>query len=128
MNRKKPAYSVLIVDDDRDMCVSLEDVISLDTDYEVTTCSSPGKAIEILKKKEFSLLIIDYKMPDMNGVEAVNAMRKIRPGLAVIVLTAFLSTELVDEAKRSGIDTVLSKFIWPDELLRQIGAELKKPR
>lgn len=128
MRKKKPSYSILIVDDDRDMCISLADVISLDSDYEVTASSSPKKAVEMARKKEYSLLIIDYKMPDMNGIETIKAIRNVSPGLRVIILTAFLSTELVEEARKEGVSTVLSKFIWPDELLKQISAELKKPR
>ncbi|HPN73085.1 MAG TPA: response regulator [Candidatus Omnitrophota bacterium] len=124
--KKQPSYSILIVDDDRDMCSSLMDVISVDSDYEVSVSSHPKKAVEMVRKNDYSLVIIDYKMPEMNGLEAVKAMRDIRPSLRVIMLTAFLSAELVDDARNVGIITVLSKFIWPDELLRQISSALSR--
>ncbi len=130
MNKPKPkkqhSYSILIVDDDRDMCSSLMDVISVDSDYEVSFSSHPKKAVEMVRKNDYSLVIIDYKMPEMNGLETVKAMRDIRPSLRVIMLTAFLSAELVDDARNAGIITVLSKFIWPDELLRQISSALSR--
>ncbi|MFA6636745.1 MAG: response regulator [Candidatus Omnitrophota bacterium] len=125
-NRKNLKHNILIVDDDRDMCSSLADVMSLVNDYNVTTCTSPKKAIEIVRKTDLSLVLIDYKMPDMNGIETVKEIRKIKPDLPIIMLTAFLSAELVEEARREGVLTVLSKFIWPDELLRQIGAVFGK--
>jgi two-component system, NtrC family, response regulator AtoC len=103
------------------MCSSLEDVMSIVDDYNVTTCTNPKKAIELTRKTDLSLVLIDYKMPDMNGIEAVKEIKKIKPDLPVIMLTAFLSSELVEEARREGVFTVLSKFIWPDELLRQVG-------
>lgn len=127
MDKKKPVYSILIIDDDRDMCISLADVISLDADYEVTTSSLPKKAVEMVRKKKYSLVITDYKMPEMNGIEAVRAMKNLRPDMPILMLTAFLSTELVEEAQKEGVITVLSKFIWPDELLRQIGHALGRP-
>jgi DNA-binding NtrC family response regulator len=126
MAKKKPKYSILIVDDDRDMCASLADVISLDTDYETVSASNPQKAIEIVRKRTFSLLLIDYKMPIMNGLETIHKIRAVRPELPIIILTAFLSAELVEEASRENVLRVLSKFIWPDELLRQIDAAVGK--
>lgn len=126
MNKKKPIYRILIVDDDRDMCSSLVDVISFDPEYDVTSSSNPKRAVEMVRKNNYSLVLIDYKMPEMSGVEAVRAMKAIRPDLRVIMLTAFLSTELFEEAHKEGVITVLSKFIWPDELLRQISAALGK--
>jgi two-component system, NtrC family, response regulator HydG len=113
--------NILIVDDDRDMCSSLADVMSLVDDYNVTTCTNPKKAIELVRKTDLSLVLMDYKMPDMNGIETVKEIKKIKPDLPIIILTAFLSAELVEEARREGVLTVLSKFIWPDELLRQVG-------
>ncbi len=126
MNKKKPKYSILVVDDDRDMCLSLIDVISLDADYEAVSSSNPKKAIEMVRKKNYSLVIIDYKMPEMDGLSVIKTMQELRPSIPVIMLTAFLSTELVEEALKEGVLSVLSKFIWPDELLRQIGAAVGK--
>ena len=126
MNKKKPKYSILVVDDDRDMCLSLIDVISLDADYKAVSSSSPKKAIEMVRKKNYSLVIIDYKMPEMDGLSVIKTMQELRPSIPVIMLTAFLSTELVEEALKEGVLSVLSKFIWPDELLRQIGTAVGK--
>ncbi len=126
MARKTAKYNVLIVDDDEDMCLSLADVISLDRDYRTFFTSAPGKAIELVRKKNFSLVLMDYKMPGINGIEAMRAMKKIRPGLPVIILTAFISKELIAEAKKEGASEVLSKFIWPDELLNQLEKVISK--
>lgn len=117
---KKNTLSILLVDDDKDMCESLTDVISLDSDYNVSYTTDPLKAIEIVQKQDFSLFILDYKMPNMNGFDLTKRIKALKPDAVIFILTAFISNELITEAKNEGADKVLSKFIWPDEILRHI--------
>lgn len=126
MNTKKPIYDILVIDDDQDMCASLADVLSLDSDYNVITSSEPRKAIEMVRKRKYSLIVIDYKMPEIDGLETIRALKQLRPSIPIVMLTAFLSTDLVEKAQKEGVLTVLSKFIWPDEFLRQVGDALGK--
>ncbi|MDD4956916.1 MAG: response regulator [Candidatus Omnitrophica bacterium] len=118
--KEQAQVKILLVDDDQDMCSSLSDVLSFETGYKVLYSTVPMEALEILKKEEFSLVIIDYKMPEMNGLELLNKIKSIRPGQKVFMLTAFISTELIEQAKKAGADEVLSKFIWPDEILKLV--------
>jgi len=111
---------ILLVDDDKDMCESLADVLTLDSDYDVKYRTSPLEALEALKEEDFSLVIIDYKMPEMNGVELLKRIKQAKPGTIVFMLTAFISNELIEQAKKEGADKVLSKFIWPEEILKHI--------
>ncbi|MEA3489337.1 MAG: response regulator [Candidatus Omnitrophota bacterium] len=117
---EKKGQKILLVDDDRDMCESLADVLTLDSNYNVSFTTSPLKALEMVKTDDFSLVILDYKMPDMNGVELLKHIKEIRPDLIVFMLTAFISNELIEQAKKVGADRVLSKFIWPKEILKYI--------
>ena len=117
---KKHTLSILLVDDDKDMCESLTDVISLDSDYDVSYATDPLKAIEMIQKKDFSLFIVDYKMPHMNGLDLIKRIKELKPEAVIFILTAFISNELISEAKNEGAKKVLSKFIWPDEILRHI--------
>lgn len=117
---KKNTLSILLVDDDKDMCESLTDVISLDSDYDVSYTTDPLKAIEMIQKQDFSLFILDYKMPHMNGLDLTKRIKALKPDAVIFILTAFISNELITEAKNEGADKVLSKFIWPDEILRHI--------
>ena len=119
MNEKKTP-EILLVDDDKDMCESLADVITLDCPYNVSTTTRPFEALEMVKEKDFSLIIIDYKMPEMNGVELLKRLKQIKPDTIIFMLTAFISNELIEQAKKEGADRVLSKFIWPDEILKCI--------
>ena len=111
---------ILLVDDDKDMCDSLADVLSLDTGYNISTSTDPIKALDMIKEKDFVLIIVDYKMPNMNGLELLKRIKENKPNSHVFILTAFISSELIEQAKKEGATKVLSKFIWPDEILAHI--------
>jgi DNA-binding NarL/FixJ family response regulator len=53
-------------------------------------------------------------------VELLKRMKSSKPNVIIFMLTAFISNELIEQAKREGADKVLSKFIWPDEILKHI--------
>ena len=111
---------ILLVDDDKDMCDSLADVLTIDSNYTTESSTKPLEALEMVKKKDFDLIILDYKMPDMNGLELMKRIKEVKPNSVIFLLTAFISNELIEEAKKEGAKKVLSKFIWPDEILKQI--------
>ncbi len=119
MNKKTKA-KILLVDDDRDMCESLSDVLTLDSNYNVSYTTDPLQALEMVKKGDFDLIIIDYKMPQMNGVELLKRIKEVKADVVIFMLTAFISNELIEQAKKEGADKVLSKFIWPDEILKYV--------
>lgn len=118
---KKPKeLKILLVDDDKDMCDSLSDVLTLDSNYKVSYTTEPSKALDMVKKEDFSLIIIDYKMPGINGVDLLKQIKEINSSSAIFILTAFISNELIEQAKKEGANRVLSKFIWPEEILKHI--------
>ena len=111
---------ILLVDDDPDMCSSLADVLSFETGYEVKYTTQPVSALGMIDKETFSLMIIDYKMPEMNGLELITRIKKRIPGQKIFMLTAFISGELINKAKKAGADEVLSKFIWPEDIIKLV--------
>jgi two-component system nitrogen regulation response regulator GlnG len=115
---KEPA--ILLIDDDRDMCDSLADVIRLETPYKVESTTAPEKALEMVREKRYALIVIDYKMPGMNGLELLKKIKAVDPRPVIFILTAFISNEIIEQARNDGAKKVLSKFIWPDEILANI--------
>ena len=116
----KGKIKILLVDDDRDMCESLSDVLTLDSNYNVNYATDPLKALKMVKREKFDLIILDYKMPKINGVQLLKRIKQLKADVTVFMLTAFISNELIEQAKNEGADKVLSKFIWPDEILKYI--------
>lgn len=115
-----PAIKILLVDDDKDMCDSLKDIFSLVKGTTIKCSTSPIKSLELIKKNNFDLVFVDYKMPKMNGVELIKKILEIKPDTHIFMLTAFISNNLINEAQTAGAKKVLSKFIWPDELIKII--------
>ena len=135
----KKRHLILLVDDDKDMCDSLADVLSLDTDYNIKTSTDPVKALDMVMNTDFELIIIDYKMPKMNGLDLLKCIKERKPDSKIFILTAFISNELIEQAKKelrnSGklIDIVGEEKIFNDNLwmtvnhiLNEIENELRK--
>lgn len=99
---------VMLVDDNQDFLDSTKDVLE-DKGYEVVTADSGEEAIELLKEQDFDVVIMDIKMPGMNGVESFIEMKKIRPGVAVILITAYSIDSLIQKALDEGAYSVLKK-------------------
>ena len=85
--------TVLIVDDDEMVLTSLSTLLSLETDYDVKTFVSAIKAIEHLESNIVDLIISDFLMPEMNGLEFLTKAKSFRPEVPRIILTGFADKE-----------------------------------
>ena len=115
---------ILVVDDDRLARVTLEKLLSK-SGYEVTSAVSGYEALEQFALHPFDLIITDVRMPGMNGIEMLNAIRQARdyekkPRLHEIVLTAFNDNGVVDQATRMGVKAFILKPYDLEELLETI--------
>jgi CheY-like chemotaxis protein len=80
---------VLIVDDAKDILFLLtHSVKRLGPEYEVTTANDGATAMQLIQKQKFDLIITDYMMPGMTGVDLVQAVRKVSPETQVVLMTA----------------------------------------
>ena len=85
--------TVLIVDDEEMVLTSLSTLLSLETDYDVKTFVSAAKAIEHLQFNSVDLIISDFLMPEMNGLEFLTKAKSFRPEVPRIILTGFADKE-----------------------------------
>ena len=111
---------ILIVDDDKEFCASMTDILEA-KGYEVKSENSGEAAIAKVKEESFDVILMDIKMPTMNGVEAFKQIKKISPKTAVIMITAYSMENLIKEALQEGAFGVLRKPIDIDKLIEQIG-------
>lgn len=86
-------YTVLLVDDEEIVTTSISALLMLETDYDVLVFNSPIEALEEMRHEEIDLVISDYLMPDMNGVEFLMEMKKLQPEAIRIILTAYADKE-----------------------------------
>ncbi|BCS53007.1 response regulator [Geobacter sp. SVR] len=99
---------ILLVDDNEDFLDSTKDVLE-EEGYQVTTARSGEGALIQVVSAPFDVVIMDIKMPGMNGVESFIEMKRLRPDLRVILVTAYSVASLVTQAIDEGVCAVLNK-------------------
>ncbi|HVH40505.1 MAG TPA: response regulator [Gemmatimonadaceae bacterium] len=106
----------LVVDDNALLVRTLCDILRL-AGWEVTPATSGDSAVHAVEARDFDVVLMDIKMPGVNGVEAFRAMRSLRPGLRVVLMSAYAAPDLVAAAEREGVASVMSKPVDPRVLL-----------
>ncbi len=101
---------------------------TLATEFKVTTFSFPEEAIEHLQANTVSLVIVDYKMPRMNGIEFYQKMRSIHTlrNVPVLILTAYSDIDIKVKSFNLGVDDFIVKPVAPQELVARVKNRLKK--
>ena len=108
---------ILAVDDEKDMLALLRRIIGEETDHELVTESDPLQALERFKAEHFDLVISDLKMPRMDGLRLLDALRQVRPQAAVILMTAYGTIETAVEATRKGAQDFITKPFRRERIL-----------
>jgi two-component system, NtrC family, response regulator HydG len=99
---------ILVVDDDRQMVRTLCDILSLHG-WAAEGAFSGERAVEAVGRDAYDAVLMDIKMTGMDGVEALRAMKKARPGVRVLLMTAYASNELLERAVEEGALEILTK-------------------
>ncbi|MBA3713874.1 MAG: sigma-54-dependent Fis family transcriptional regulator [Pyrinomonadaceae bacterium] len=106
---------ILIVDDEQGMRQLLSLVFGR-ANHLVRAAESGRRALEMLRAEPADLIISDVKMPDLDGIEMLRAVREFLPDVAVIMMTAFATVEAAREAFKLGADDFIQKPFDIDEL------------
>jgi len=106
---------VLGVDDNKDFCQNVSDILEL-KDYEVVTAYDGFNALELVKQDGFDVVLMDVKMPVMDGVATFKKMKEVAPHTQVIMVSAYVVEELIREALWEGAFGALGKPLNFDEL------------
>jgi PAS domain S-box-containing protein len=116
---------ILFVDDEPGL-VKLASRILGARGYRVGGLTSPEEAIATLRSnpRAFDLLISDVNMPGYTGLDVARAARAVNPALPIILVSGFLSPDIVDEAQELGIQLMLNKPLTSDDLCRAVADAL----
>lgn len=115
---KKP--TVMIVDDEELVLESLRSFLSLESDYELLTYESPVEALKVLNNRAVDIVISDFLMPGMNGLQFLKEVKKLYPDVPRVLLTGYADKE---NAIRSINEVGLYQYIekpWDNENIRLI--------
>ena len=106
--RKK--FRILVVDDELSIRISLGDLLRCDG-YQVEVAENAESALEMLKTQSFDLLMVDVKMPGMDGLEMLKRTKRDDPDTTVVMMTAYGSIDSAVQAMKLGaIDYVIKPF------------------
>ncbi len=108
--------TILVVDDERLMCDLLGSVLSRHG-HEVLTALNGRDGLEMFKTHRPRFTLLDLRMPEMNGIEVLKQIRAIDPQAAVMILTAWGSDALEQQARQLGVVDFLSKGLSLDVLV-----------
>jgi len=111
--------SVLIVDDEPIVRESIGDWLK-ESGYDVATVESGEEALELLQKQDFSVMVVDIRLPGKTGITVLKEIKTQRPWIKSIIITAYPSAETTTEAKKLGAVDYLIKPVAPDDLERLI--------
>jgi len=107
---------ILTVDDEQVVCESIRRVLS-EEGYDVATSTSSRGGLEMLRKEHYDLLLVDIKMPEMDGIELLKAARDVSPDTEVVIITGYATIETAVEAIKLGAFDYLEKPVSPPQLL-----------
>jgi len=103
MNVSKNLKKILIVDDEETLTWSMAKSLSKDKDkYEVMIANNGREALNILRNNDIELVILDIRLPDINGLDLLVRIKKDQPKTKVIIMTAYGSSDVQREANRRG--------------------------
>ncbi|HKP59576.1 MAG TPA: response regulator [Polyangiales bacterium] len=115
----EPRGSILIVDDDPGLLRTTSLILD-HRGYSVTTASSGAEAIALSRDVAFDLTFLDLKMPEMDGVETLHELKRLRPQATVVMMTAYAREQRICDALREGAHAVLRKPVAVEGLLAMI--------
>jgi len=108
---------ILVVDDDLLMVMTLCDILRLHG-WEATGVHSGADAIQAARDVEYPIVLMDIRMPGMDGVTAFKTIKAEHPRTRVVLMTAHTAPDLIQEAERAGAVRVLSKPVDLPALLK----------
>jgi PAS domain S-box-containing protein len=118
---------ILIVDDEPDIALILKLHLE-DQGYETARARDGVEALECLGREQFDLMLLDIKMPRMDGIRVLEKIRELRMDLAVIMMTAHGSEYIAVESMKKGAIDYVAKPFSVDELLKKVERSLQYSR
>jgi len=110
---------ILIIDDDKYFTKTFSDILQ-EEGYDTTVAHSGAEALEILEDNFFALLIVDIKLPDIDGIELISRIKETDPDMRKVILTGNPSMDNIKQALKRGANDYLVKPVKFEEILEAI--------
>lgn len=123
----QPSIRILIIDDDQDICLALKAIFEFQG-WQVTCANRVRDGLRLLQNSRFHIVIIDYHMPEINGVQGVRLIREILPRIPILVLTIDNNQEVADQFLAAGANDFALKPIKAPDIISRIKLHIRLMR
>jgi len=120
MKKKK---KVLLVEDEAVLRESIRDWL-VEDGYDVECVETGEEALKRIKEEEFGVVVLDLRLPDIDGMQVFEQAKELKPGTKGVIITAYPSKETQEKARKLGLLDYLAKPFHVDDLEKLIGAAL----
>ncbi|KAA0259198.1 response regulator [Deferribacter autotrophicus] len=117
--------SILILDDDIELSENMKELLE-DSGFEVMATDNIDEALNLIEDFSPSVLLVDYLMPDLDGISFLSRIREKNKWIRIILMTAFPSVELAVDAIKKGANDFIAKPFKKDELITKINKSLEE--
>jgi DNA-binding NtrC family response regulator len=111
----KQKANVLVVDDEKTVCNSCKKILTQEG-YTVDVALSGEEALKKIKANGFDMVITDWKMPEIDGIEVARRIKRENPNVVVVMITGYPSLDTSIKAIRAGVSDYVPKPFTPEEL------------
>lgn len=116
---------ILVIDDDQDLCRVLSNFLKK-SNFDVDVAYKADEGLRLLREKSYELILCDYRLPDMTGVEALQKIKVLSPESAVIIITGYSDVKTAVDTFKYGANDYVTKPLYPDELLVTVKETIQK--
>ncbi|NMB74839.1 MAG: sigma-54-dependent Fis family transcriptional regulator [Myxococcales bacterium] len=115
---------VLAIDDEKSVCVTCQRILG-EAGYAVDTCLSGKEGVQRALQGDYEVVLLDLKLPDISGLEALEMLRRDRPDISVIIITGYASIQTSIQAIKKGAFDYVPKPFTPEELSLAVSKALE---
>ena len=120
------APRLLVVDDEEVICQGCRRIFSPEG-FQVDTSNDPREGLSLAAENDYAVVLLDFKMPGMDGIELLGELRKVRPDVPVIFITGYPSIPDAASAMRLGAADYVTKPFAPKEIVQAVQRVLRHP-
>jgi DNA-binding NtrC family response regulator len=118
---------IMVIDDKPAICKGCRLALS-DENHVVETCMTGRQGTDLIREGDYDLILLDMKLPDIDGMEILRTIRETKPGIIVIVMTGYSTVQNAVEAMKLGAFDYLSKPFTDEELILVVQRAVEKKR
>lgn len=123
----QPSVKILIIDDDSNICQALKAIFEFQG-WQVSYANRVREGLHLLQNGCFQIVIIDYHMPEINGIQGVHLIREMFPQLPILVLTIDNNQEIADQFLSAGANDFALKPIKAPDIISRIKLHIRLMR